>query len=598
MMQSNTHKHIPNTPQKLVFSQNMFAKALSTVTTQNGAKSQGSTGSGRVNYFFKVLRSTPKSDVESFLRAADAESVEDAMKLVFQLRDCRGGKGERKPFIESLCWYLESGRLDIVRQHLKYIPYFGYWKDLNSLFGTAAEPDVIKLYTEMLLRDLDRLIDAREKTQTAGNDNENVNVSISLAAKWVPNENSEPDRKFKAAKKIAKALGVSMKDYRVKYLRPLRQHIKVVETFMCGKQWDKIKYGEVPSLCMFKHRKAFERNDPERFAAFIGDVERGEAKINAKQLAPHELVHHYLSGNGENDPTINAQWDALVEYYRSKGTLKNALCVTDVSGSMSCTLGGNTKSNYKCIDASIGLSLLIADCVEEPFRNQIITFSTDPKFHQVKGKTLKERVKDIHGAYWEMTTNFQAVFDMILKKAQEYRYVDSEGVAHKGVPEDQMPKTVFVFSDMQFNEAYFCPECQTKTKNTPMSGIINYTSGSCKCPPNQITNLEAIRMKYRKAGYTIPTIVFWNLNGSTPDFPATADDSGIALVSGFSPAIMKMFLAGVSMNPYNVMRLAIDDPRYDVICGSEDKSLSELYYGTHTQDTGNGVPEDVKVIKV
>lgn len=559
----------------------MFAKALSTVTNEKGAKSHGSTGSGRVDYFFKVLRSTPVPELERMLSAAYSESDQDAGKLVFQLRDCRGGKGERKPFEDSLKWYVNSGRGQFVTENLKYVPYFGYWKDLNKLFGTAVESNVIDLYAQILQMDIERLNRAREHTKEGGE----LNVSISLAAKWAPSEKSEFDRKFGAAKKIAKRLGVSLKDYRRNYLSPLREHIGVVEKYMCDKQWDQIKYGQVPSVCMLKHRKAFARNDAERFAAFLESVNRGEEKINASQLFPHELAATYVSKRGHSsDATVNAQWDALVKFHRSKGTLKNAIAVCDVSGSMFQSMGA--KTGYQVIDGSVGMSMLISECVAEPYRNQIITFSAKPRFHEIKGTTLYDKCKNIMHNDWGMTTNFQAVFEMILDKAVKYQYVDSEGVQHTGLPVEEMPSTIFVFSDMQFDQAQAYPG---QTNDWSYSNTTRVGS-------NQITNLEAIRVKYHKAGYPIPQMVFWNLRGDTPDFPATSDESGVALVSGYSPALMKLFMTGMSMNPYNAMRAAIDDPRYDLIDGSESKTLSELYYGTDGQNA-KGTP-DAKVIKV
>jgi hypothetical protein len=188
---------------------------------------------------------------------------------------------------------------------------------------------------------------------------------------------------------------------------------------MCGKQWDKIKYGEVPSICMMKHRKAFSKNDAGRFTAFLESVKRGEQTINASQLFPHELVSHYISKHGQHDDTINLQYQSLVDFYRAKGTLKKAIAICDVSGSMETPMG--QKSGYQVIDASVGLSLLIADCVEEPFRNQIVTFSSTPRFHQIKGATLEDRIRDMRAIRdWGQTTNFEAVFEMILKKSLEY----------------------------------------------------------------------------------------------------------------------------------------------------------------------------------
>jgi len=75
-----------------------------------------------------------------------------------------------------------------------------------------------------------------------------------------------------------------------------------------------------------------------------------------------------------------------------------------------------------------------------------------------------------------------------------------------------------------------------------------------------------IRRKYNNAGYEMPQIVFWNLNGGygRDNTPVRFNDQGVALVSGFSPAIMKAVLANdlEEYTPYNVMLQTLMDERY------------------------------------
>lgn len=552
-----------------------FVNALSAVNTENGAASHGSTGSSRVDFFFKVLRSTPEGEVQRLVSRSYAENENDTGKLVFHLRDCRGGKGERKPFIECLKWYLNTGKVEFVREHLGLIPFYGYWKDLDNFFGTAVENDVVKLYANVLRSDLERM---------------KAGKSISLAGKWAPSEGAKVDRAHNAADKITKELfpeirrySSRMQLYRKVYLSKLRKYSNVTEVYMCGKLWDQINYEQVPSVCMLKHRKAFSKNDEQRFKEYLDAVKAGEKKINATQLFPHELISHYLKG-GSYDETVEAQWKALVAHHRKIGTFENCLPVCDVSGSMTAKIGD--KSNVSCLEACMGLGMLISECIEGAFSGVIVTFSSKPEFHVVKGKTLQDRVRDVKSMHWEMTTNFQAVFDMILDRCTKHN-----------VPQDKCPKTIFTFSDMQFNEARYCPEHHNQSSGWGYGG-------KCDCPSGRITNLEAIRQKYSRSKYEMPGIVFWNLRGNTPDFPATTEDSGIALVSGFSPTLMGLFMKGVELNPYNIMRVAIDDERYSLIC-AENSEQSDvdgdvLYRGKKRRkaNSNNEDDEEVKVVKI
>ena len=71
---------------------------------------------------------------------------------------------------------------------------------------------------------------------------------------------------------------------------------------------------------MFKYRKAFLRNDGERYNAFLEAVSSGEKQLHADNLAPYEIVRSALNANrwgfhadlavGEK-AEINASWESL-----------------------------------------------------------------------------------------------------------------------------------------------------------------------------------------------------------------------------------------------------------------------------------------------
>jgi hypothetical protein len=84
------------------------------------------------------------------------------------------------------------------------------------------------------------------------------------------------------------------------------------------------------------------------------------------------------------------------------------------------------------------------------------------------------------------------------------------------------------------------------------------------CGGNAYTNLEVMTAKYRQAGYVRPEVVFWNLRAPTTNssMPAAARDAGVALVSGFSPSVLKALLNGEDITPWSVLRNILDDRRY------------------------------------
>ena len=184
------------------------------------------------------------------------------------------------------------------------------------------------------------------------------------------------------AKKVAKAFNMNDATYR-KALSSLRAYIKIIENNLREKDYS-FDYEKQPSKAMFKYRKAFIRNDGERYNEFIGKVEKGEVKLNASTLAPYELVDPFMQGysmrklSKEEQASINATWNSLPDY----GNDENAIAVIDTSGSMYCS--------GKPVAASVALSLGIyfAERNNGYFKNHFIEFSARPQLIEIKGETF------------------------------------------------------------------------------------------------------------------------------------------------------------------------------------------------------------------
>lgn len=301
-------------------------------------------------------------------------------------------------------------------------------------------------------------------------------------------------------------LKVTPKEFRKK----LVSMTKVVETQMCANEWSEINYSQVPSVAMNKYRQAFFNRDGQRYAGYIQDVQDGKQKINASVLFPHQL--YQAINQGQNASAVEAQWNALPNYM--EGSTERIIPVCDVSGSM----------EGLPMDVSISLGIYISERNEGIFKDAFLTFSEYPEMNYLKG-SLSERMRQLQRADWGMSTNLQATFDLILNSA-----------VRESLPEDEMPTKILIISDMEFNSA-----CR---------------GGS---------NLDSIRAKYSDAGYKMPEIVFWNVNGRLGNVPASAKDSGIGLVSGFSPSILKSVLQGEIYSPEQLMLDTVDTARYSCI---------------------------------
>jgi len=498
-------------------SNSSFKEAMSVETafTENGAISNASSGSALINFFFKTVRNTPIESLERMLADAWAESPLALLKLVFHLRDCRNGKAEKLQFYRALSWIAKIN-LTCVGTNLKHIPFFGTWKDLLELLSMLngsnefdkLAPIVWELFAKQLQDDYQKMMNGK---------------TITLVGKWTPRENSKYDKKIKAFYHIKHKMGLTSKDMR-KQVSALSKYSNVTEVQMCAQEWNGIKYSNVPSRCMYLHRKSFNKHDPNGFKKWLEDVAAGKKEINAKQLFPHELVKYYLDGN-EPDAVIEAQWKSLVSSVKASYQDKNCLSICDVSGSMT--------GIPMCV--AIALSILLAEITPEPFHGQIITFTLTPKFHVISGETLYDKVRNVKRMDWEVNTNFQKAIDMILTKCKTFN-----------VQQKDMPSRLFVFSDMQFDNA------------------INGQFGTPE-DTKAMTNHAIMLQKYRDTGYNPPEIVFWNLRGDTIDFPATVADANVALVSGFSPSLMELFIDGEDICPMSIVNKILTCPRYQKI---------------------------------
>ena len=222
-----------------------------------------------------------------------------------------------------------------------------------------------------------------------------------------------------------------------------------------------------------------------------------------------------------------------MEEVRATGALKTRriLPIADVSGSMQCDNGMPMLN-------SISLSLLIADASEGPMSGHVFTFDTEPSLVALEGTSFRARAEEVARIPWGGCTNFVKTFETCLAFMQG-----------NDVKAEDAPEVFLCISDMQFNDA----------GGSDSWGVTNY---------------QYVKGLYEAAGYPVPQIWFWNVQGNTPDFPVVANQPGVACVSGYSPTVLKLLMSAQEPTPYLVMRAAIDVPRYamvdGIIAGSEN----------------------------
>ena len=79
-----------------------------------------------------------------------------------------------------------------------------------------------------------------------------------------------------------------------------------------------------------------------------------------------------------------------------------------------------------------------------------------------------------------------------------------------------------------------------------------------------VTNFEWAKREFARHGYTLPQVIFWNVDSRNNQQPVTQHENGVALVSGASPRVFKMLAGGV-LSPYNFMMEVLGSERYTKI---------------------------------
>ena len=415
---------------------------------------------------------------------------------------------------------------DILEKIYEYIPEYGRWDILILLadpyfnINKGFRLQVIKFIERQLVYDLKQISKSRS--------------SISLLGKWLPSENASSKETIRMARQLMRDLNIKPKTYR-KALTLLRKKLNVVEVDMSSNHWEDIQYEAVPSKANLKYSDAFLRHDEERRREYLSKVVKGESKINAKVVAPYEIVKDY-SGiycnmvNSYNE-TLEQMWKALPQYQ-----LDNILVVRDGSGSMTDRIG-NTK--VTCLQVATSLAVYAAEHNKGIWKDKFITFSSKPQFINLsKCSSLKEKL-EVCSRYDECSnTDIYKTMKLILNTA-----------INNGCKQKDMPKSILIVSDMQFDDyhGYYYDRFE--------HGAFNYDK----------VLFESIKTEYMAAGYKLPRIIFWNVNNrGNKTIPLQENELGLVLCSGFSTNIFKMVL-GNEVDPYKQLLKVLNSERYSFI---------------------------------
>ena len=522
---------------------NTFSSALEnelnmteTVRTENGAVMHASTGKPFLDAFWKIssCRNMGEDEIVQIFAPCFKEDFTLACRLLFYIRDCRQGCGEKRTFNILFKWLFNLSNVraplgfadnyEVRKAFVKLLPEYGSWKDVTAIAADLDMPVFFDVIREQLEEDSRGFAEGK---------------SISLLAKWMPSINTSSKKTVEAAKLFCKRLGYSHASYR-KLLSNLRKHIDVIERKMCSGEWAAIDYNAVPSKANLLYKNAFMKHDETRRKDYLSKLIKGDesVKINAGVIEPYEIVHKYVSEHGKRggwgydnarqvntDDAIEMLWKNLPRGDELQE--KNLICVHDNSGSMGTTIGGTTVS---CHDVADSLAIYCSEMLKGEWKDKFITFSEQPKMVDLSNcETLASKIAALHRRMDCSNTNIEAVFNIILKTA-----VDNKS------KQEEIPD-ILVLSDMEFDGAT----------------TLSYWDFNSKFN----TLFETIRQRFAHYGYQMPKLIFWNICSRTNGIPVRENANGVILVSGFSKNTFKMVASG-KLDPFEALKDQLNAKRY------------------------------------
>lgn len=479
--------------------------------TENGAVSYETAGKNILDFNFRLsaMRSMKIDQIMKEFQKVYFESPKTSVKYLFYVGDIREGVGERNVFRSGLMW-LATNKPEICEAIIPFVGEYNRFDSLLPLLNTALRSTVSRYLLSVVKADLTKM--AQKKP-------------ISLVAKWLPSCHTSSDITKQYAKMLIYDWVWTEAQYR-KTLSALRTYIDVVEKKMSSNQWDKINYETVPSKANLTYSPAFLRHDEERRRAYLESLKKGDVKINARVLQPHEIVTKYINRSGwwginlkDYDETLEQLWNNLPDM-----TIENTLVVRDGSGSMESPISGRTT----CLDVATALTVYMAERNNGGWKYKFITFSARPSVIDISNcKTLRDKLDYIYGEDDCSNTDIYKTMMLILNTAINNHMTQAD-----------MPGMIVICSDMQFDGRRF---------------NLNKTL------------FEDIIEEYESAGYKMPRICFWNISDrNNKTVPIQQNDLGLILCSGFSVQIMKMFMSN-KLDPYEILMEQINSSRYDAI---------------------------------
>ncbi|MGG7177631.1 DUF2828 family protein [Clostridium paraputrificum] len=466
----------------------------------------------------QLLRDEKKEETIKIFNNAFNEDPIKAMKILFYIRDKYNGLGERSTF-KIIINYLGRTNNKYLRENIDLIPVYGRWDDLYALFNTKLEDEVIRLFKEQIQKDLNS-----DKPSTL--------------CKWLKSENATSETTRQLAKRTRILLNLSSKEYR-HLLTKLRSKAETIETYISRGRWGDIQYGNLSAANLKKYHKTFMRHDKDRYSAFLNlniakkrneDLHLNSTKIVDKYF-PYNILERIVNNKIDYTSTDYKEiWSKLPDY------------LEDQEGDTLACIGlmGETMKKIKkspAFYASVSTALYLLENNKGRYKDYIVTMKPTPNFKRVKGTDIFSRIEEIITYSLNEEVNVESALDLILFAAIKHNISSSD-----------IPKRLFFITDGKCNISLLSIKGD---KQTPY--FIN------------AEEYENIKEKWSLAGYTIPALTFWIIDGVRENSNVIMDNNSFIIASGYSHNVFISILKDEYTSTEDLMNIMFNDNRYSNI---------------------------------
>ena len=346
----------------------------------------------------------------------------------------------------------------------------------------------------------------------------------------------------------------------------LSKKLQVPEIHMSNQDWAEIDFKHVPSICRFKNSDAFQNkkknkksnNGYEYFDEETGnrhpyDDDRVQCRQNFLEYMtkttiknckndPVDILQKLIKSNKHdtaNELVLEKMWESVIhetekniELYKTDllgkakeiygeeyelPKIKPVIPMIDISPSMDTP----ASKNYTCKQVAISLGILASRINEGPYKNMVMTYSTEPKILVLehpdnKPYTLRESYTEIM-KYCGYTTDLMKAFDLLLNVANKHN-IKQEDLAD-----------LTILSDMGFDQQ--------------VSPNYYYNSSQIDIEITWNTTHDNIEAKYKMYNYETPQIYYVNLAKET-HIQATKDRKGVSQFKTYSSSQFKYIMTG------------------------------------------------------